>query len=128
MRIIILILITLFIKNAVAQSDTLFVFNNAKTNKTKYGQIVKKSDICATDTLKTNIKGLKIVSYSCTTTCAIDFQIKEKSNVISKELKTILCNCIKYKNQKVYFEDIVLSDGKGNEYFSKIKLVITKMK
>lgn len=128
MRIIFLILIILYIKNADAQSDTLFVFNNAKPIKYKYGQIVKKSDICATDTLKTNIKGLKILSYSCTTICAIDFQINEKSNVISKELKTLLCGCLRFKNQKIYFEDIVLCDDNGKEYFINIKQAIIKIK
>ncbi len=114
------VILILFSSSALSQRDTLLVFNNVITQKE--GQMIKKADICSTDTIKTNIPGLSVVSYYCSTTCAVDFLLKEESNVTSKNFKGIFCRCLKHENQKIYFEDIVLIDNNGNRYFIKTQV------
>lgn len=114
-RAIITIFAILISMQVICQTDAFLIFNNVVPGDA--GQPVKKSDICATDTIKTNLPDVTVESYSCSVICDIDFEVRETSNIISDKLKELLCYCLKYDNQKIYFENIVLSDAGGKKYY-----------
>jgi hypothetical protein len=123
MKIFFIFILTFYSIESFSQTDTMFMFNNL----IQQDHVVKKSDLCHTDTLKTNIDGLTVAGYTCTTTCAVDFEIRENSNIISDKLRSLLCGCLKSNNQKVYFENIIFIDENGNQYQKRSYVIRLKL-
>lgn len=92
--------IVAFIKQtANAAQDTIVVFNNTLPSK---NMTYKYTDITATDSLSLNIEGFKIVEYSCSMACSVDWEIKKESHLFDQEIKLLIKNCIWKETDKLF--------------------------
>lgn len=97
------------IVNAQVKNDTLLIFNKKLPKK---NFTVNLEDILLTDTIFLNIENLKIIEYSCSITCDVDWERNNKSNLLDSNTKNLIKFC-GLNGNKIFFYNVLAVDQNG---------------
>ena len=113
---IILICLTVsFLSFSQTNEDIKLLFNNKSPEKSQDGYHYSLEDIINSDSIQTNIQGLKIIKFICSSICSIDWEYHCNSNKLGKDLKQKIEGCSFSGINKLYFNNIYVKDSLTNK-------------